>query len=83
MLEDYRDVWPNTEVVQGDALDQASLERAMVGAHAADVIQQIALAIKTECTVEEIVETIHTHPTFSETLGEAGETWLGQGLHSI
>ncbi len=34
-VEDYRDVWPNTEVVQGDALDQASLERALVGAHAA------------------------------------------------
>ena len=34
-VEDYRDVWPNTEVVQGDALDQASLERAMVGAYAA------------------------------------------------
>ncbi len=34
-VDDFRDVWPNTEVVQGDALDQASLERAMVGAHAA------------------------------------------------
>jgi len=55
----------------------------MVGAHAADVIQQVALAMKTECTVRELVETIHTHPTFSEALAEAGEAWLGQPLHSI
>ena len=59
------------------------LGACMVGAHAADVIQQIALAMKTECTVEEIVQTIHAHPTFSEALAEAGELWLGQGLHSI
>ena len=55
----------------------------MVGAHAADVIQQVALAIKTECTVEELVQTIHTHPTFSEALAEAGEAWLGLPLHSV
>jgi len=59
------------------------LGACMVGPHAADVVQQIALAMKTECTVEELVETIHTHPTFSEALAEAGETWLGQGLHSV
>ena len=55
----------------------------MVGPHAADVIQQVALAMKSECTVEQIVETIHTHPTFSEALAEAAEAWLGQGLHSL
>ena len=59
------------------------LGACMVGPHAADVIQQIALAIKTECTVEEIVETIHTHPTFSEALAESAESWLGQALHSL
>ena len=59
------------------------LGACMVGAHAADVIQQIALAMKTECTVEEIVQTIHAHPTFSEALAEAGELWLGQGLLSV
>ncbi len=59
------------------------LGACMVGPHAADVIQQIALAMKTECTVEEIVDTIHTHPTFSEALAEAGDAWLGQGLHSL
>ena len=59
------------------------LGACMVGARGADVVQQIALGMKTECTVEEIVETIHTHPTFSEALAEAGEAWLGQGLHSI
>ena len=59
------------------------LGACMVGPHAADVIQQIALAMKTECSVEEIVETIHTHPTFSEALAEAGDAWLGQGLHSV
>ena len=34
-VEDYMDVWPNAEVVQGDALDVSSLQRAMDGAFAA------------------------------------------------
>ena len=59
------------------------LGACMVGPHAADVVQQVALAMKTECTVEELIETIHTHPTFSEALAEAGEAWLDQALHSV
>ena len=56
---------------------------SMVCPHAADVVQQVALAMKTECTVKELIETIHTHPTFSEALAEAGEAWLDQALHSV
>ena len=59
------------------------LGACMVGPHAADVVQQVALAMKTECTVEELIETIHTHPTFSEALAEAGEAWLDQAIHSV
>ena len=77
----YFDAFALTYTSKGWALLHKA--EGMVGTNAADVIQQVALAIKTECTVEEIVETIHTHPTFSEALAEAGDAWMGQGLHSV
>ncbi len=43
----------------------------MVGPHAADLISEAVLAIKTGCTVRELAETIHPHPTLSEALMEA------------
>ena len=53
----------------------------VVGRHAADVIQEIALAIRNELTVEELAATIHPHPTFGEAVCEAAEAWLGLPVH--
>ena len=53
----------------------------VVGPHATDIIQEIAVAMRNELTVEEIAETIHPHPTFVEAVGEAAENWLGLPLH--
>lgn len=59
------------------------LGAVVIGQHATDIIQEITLAMKNELTVEEIANTIHPHPTFTEAVGEAAEGWEGLPLHSI
>jgi len=59
------------------------LGAVVIGHHATDIIQEIAIAMKNELTVEEIANTIHPHPTFCEAVGEAAEGWGGLPLHSI
>jgi len=53
------------------------------GQHATDVVHELAVAMRNELTVEEIAETIHAHPTFSEGVLEASELWLGKPVHAI
>jgi len=55
----------------------------IVGPHATDTIQEIAVAMKNELTVEEISHTIHPHPTFIEAVGEAAEGWEGLPIHTL
>lgn len=55
----------------------------VIGPHATDVIQEVAVAMRNELTVAEIADTIHPHPTFAEAVGEAAEAWEGFPLHSI
>jgi dihydrolipoamide dehydrogenase len=57
------------------------LGAVVIGQHATDVIQEIALAMKNELTVEELAVTIHPHPTFVEGVLEAAEGWLGLPVH--
>ena len=54
-----------------------------IGPHSTDVIHEIVLAMKNELTIDEIAETIHAHPTFSEGVGEAAELWLGKAIHTL
>jgi len=59
------------------------LGAVVIGRHATDVIQEIAIAMRNELTIEEISKTIHPHPTFTEAVGEAAQAWEGMPLHSI
>ena len=43
----------------------------MVGEGVTELIAEIGLAIKAECTVDEVIQTIHAHPTMSEAVHEA------------
>jgi len=54
----------------------------VIGQHATDVVQEIALAMRNELTVEEVVHTIHPHPTFVEGVLEAAESWMGVPIHA-
>ncbi len=45
------------------------------------MIGEAALAIEMGATLEDIADTIHPHPTFSEVLQEAAEAALGRPMH--
>ncbi len=44
---------------------------SIVGPHATDLIHEIAVAIKNKLTVEQVIDTIHAHPTTAEAVHEA------------
>lgn len=54
----------------------------IMGPEAGELIAAAAVAMSMEATVEEIVQTIFTHPTLSETLPEAAEDYFGIGIHT-
>jgi dihydrolipoamide dehydrogenase len=49
----------------------------IVGCGAGDLIAEAVMAIELGASVRDVVETIHPHPTLSETLGAAAEVHLG------
>lgn len=49
----------------------------IVGSGAGELIAEAALAIEMGCEVRDITETVHPHPTLSETLMNAGEVHFG------
>ena len=53
----------------------------IVGPHATDLITEAALALRLEATVDEIVSTIHAHPTVGEAMDEAALDLLGRAVH--
>jgi len=53
----------------------------VIGADAANIIAEMALALKLEATAEEVADTIHAHPSISEVLLEACEAVLGRPVH--
>ncbi|MEO2054913.1 MAG: dihydrolipoyl dehydrogenase [Nitrospira sp.] len=48
-----------------------------VGVHAGDLVSEATLAIEMGCTAEDISLTIHPHPTLSETVAMAADTFSG------
>ena len=53
----------------------------IVGAHASEMIHELAVARENEYTVEEIDLAIHAHPTMSEAVAEAALDSLGRVIH--
>jgi dihydrolipoamide dehydrogenase len=49
----------------------------MVGPGAGELIGEAALAIEMGCEMSDLAETIHAHPTLSETLMNAAEVFYG------
>ena len=52
----------------------------MVGAGAGELIAEAVLAIEMGCVVHDITDSIHPHPTLSETLMNAGEVFFGSAV---
>jgi dihydrolipoamide dehydrogenase len=65
------------------AKDNKVLGVHILGAHASDLIAEAALAMKMGCTTKDISDTIHAHPTLSETLLEAWEDTEGMAIHKV
>lgn len=59
---------PETERVLGCGI---------VGPGAGELISEAALAMEMGCEIRDLSETIHPHPTLSETIMNAGETFFG------
>ena len=53
----------------------------IVGAHAADLVHEAALAIQVGATAAQVAGMIHAHPTLSEGLLEAVEDVSGMAIH--
>ena len=55
----------------------------IVGPSATELIAEAVLAIKLECTAEELANTIHAHPTLSEATMEAAFDLLAEPIHKL
>jgi dihydrolipoamide dehydrogenase len=53
----------------------------MIGPRSTELVAQAVLALRLECTVEELIRTVHAHPTFSEAVGEAAHAVHGAAIH--
>src|SRR5688500_4525316 len=54
----------------------------MIGPRSTELVAEAVLALRLECTVEELIKTIHAHPTFSEAVGEAAHAAHGAAIHA-
>jgi len=53
----------------------------MIGPRSTELVAEAVLALRLECTVEELIRTIHAHPPFSEAVGEAAHATHGAPIH--
>jgi len=53
----------------------------IIGADATEMIAEMGLAITLEATVDELIGTIHAHPTLSESIHEAAHAAGGHAIH--
>src|SRR5690606_13327683 len=54
----------------------------MTSPRATELVAEATLALRLECTVEELVRTIHAHPTMSEAIAEAAHAAHGAAIHA-
>ncbi len=52
-----------------------------IGKHVAELAGEAALAIETATSIDDLIGTIHAHPTMSETISEAALGVAGEPLH--
>ena len=53
----------------------------IIGPRATELVAEAVMALRMEVTVEELVKTIHAHPTMSEAVGEAAHAAHGAAIH--
>ena len=53
----------------------------IVGAEATELLAELGVAVTLETTADEIMATMHAHPTISESIKEAAEDAFGKAIH--
>ena len=54
----------------------------MIGSRSTELVAEATLALRLQATVEDLIRTIHAHPTMAEAVGEAAHATHGAALHS-
>lgn len=70
-------------IVIADAKTETVLGVRMAGPHVAELIGEATLAVETGATLEDLIATIHVHPTLTEAIMEAAEMARGESIHSV
>ncbi|MBM4119777.1 MAG: dihydrolipoyl dehydrogenase [Nitrospira sp.] len=64
-----------------DGMTNTLLGVHIIGAHAADLVHEAAMAMHTGASPAQVAEMIHAHPTLAEGLMEAAEDVEGMAIH--
>jgi dihydrolipoamide dehydrogenase len=64
-----------------DKNDSKIIGASCIGIEAPELIAELALAIKNNLTINDVIETIHCHPTLSEMVLEGTEAIIGKAIH--
>jgi dihydrolipoamide dehydrogenase len=54
----------------------------MIGLRSTELVAEATVALRLESTVEELIRTIHAHPTMAEAIGEAAHAVHGAAIHT-
>jgi dihydrolipoamide dehydrogenase len=54
----------------------------MIGMRSTELVAEATLALRLQSTVEDVIRTIHAHPTMAEAVAEAAHATHGAALHS-
>ena len=68
--------------VVADAKYHEILGVHIIGPAAAELINEASTIMENELTVDELLQSIHGHPTFSENMYEAFADVLGEAIHN-
>jgi len=69
--------------VVADKTTHRILGAGFVGTNSSDLVGEACLAVSVGATLEQVAQTIHPHPTLTETFAEACEVALGHPVHML
>jgi len=67
--------------IVADGKTDALLGVHMIGARSTELVAEATAALRLESTVQELITTIHAHPTMAEAIGEAAHAVHGAAIH--
>ena len=68
--------------IVADKRTDALLGVHMIGARSTELVAEATVAVRLEATVDELIRTIHAHPTMAEAVGEAAHAVHGSAIHT-